>query len=72
MIRHRRLIMRFSDLLSDLKPTIKTLRQLRHPRPRSDRVQHLDEAEVNFPSPALVEFREPEDGARRGWSMPTV
>src|SRR6266481_1723360 len=30
MIRHRSLIMLFSDLLSDPEPTIKTLKQLRH------------------------------------------
>ena len=62
MVRHRSLIMLFSDLLSDPEPTIKTLRQLRH-RGHDVIVFHiLDEAEVNFPFSGLVDFREPETG----------
>jgi len=62
MIRHRSLIMLFSDLLTDPEPTIKTLKQLRH-RGHDVIVFHiLDEAEVHFPFKGLIDFREPESG----------
>ena len=62
MIRHRSLIMLFSDLLADPEPTIKTLKQLRH-RGHDVIVFHiLDEAEVHFPFKGLIDFREPESG----------
>jgi len=62
MIRHRSLIMLFSDLLAEPQPIIDTLRQLRH-RGHDVIVFHvLDEAEVNFPFDGLCDFREPETG----------
>jgi len=62
MIRHRSLIMLFSDLLAEPQPIIDTLRQLRH-RGHDVIVFHvLDEAEVNFPFDGLCDFREPESG----------
>jgi uncharacterized protein (DUF58 family) len=62
MIKHRSLIMLFSDLLTDPEPTLKTLKQLRH-RGHDVIVFHiLDEAEVHFPFSGLIDFREPETG----------
>ncbi|MGQ0634590.1 MAG: DUF58 domain-containing protein [Planctomycetaceae bacterium] len=62
MIRHRSLILLFSDLLADPGPIAETLRQLRH-RGHDVIVFHvLDEAEVQFPFSGLVDFREPESG----------
>jgi uncharacterized protein (DUF58 family) len=62
MIRHRSLIVLFSDLLAEPEPIIDTLRQLRH-RGHDVIVFHvLDEAEVTFPFGGLVDFREPESG----------
>jgi uncharacterized protein (DUF58 family) len=62
MIRHRSLIMLFSDLLAEPEPITDVLRQLRH-RGHDVIVFHiLDEAEVHFPFDGLVDFREPESG----------
>jgi uncharacterized protein (DUF58 family) len=62
MVRHRSLIILFSDLLTDPEPTVKTLKQLRH-RGHDVIVFHLlDEAEVHFPFKGLIDFREPESG----------
>jgi uncharacterized protein (DUF58 family) len=62
MVRHRSLIMLFSDLLADPQPIIDTLHQLRH-RGHDIIVFHiLDEAEVKFPFAGLIDFREPESG----------
>src|SRR5260221_2103458 len=60
MIRHRSLIMLFSDLLSDPEPTITTLRQLRHRGHDVILFHILDEAEVHFPFSGMVEFEDPE------------
>jgi len=60
MLRHRSLVMLFSDLLGDPEPVFRGLRQLRH-RGHDVIVFHvLDEAEVAFPFDGLVEFEEPE------------
>lgn len=62
MIRHRSLIMLFSDLLAEPQPIFDTLRQLRY-RGHDVIVFHImDEAEVTFPFDGLVDFREPESG----------
>ena len=62
MIRHRSLVMLFSDLLAEPQPIIDTLHQLRH-RGHDVIVFHiLDEAEVTFPFGGLIDFREPETG----------
>lgn len=62
MIKHRSLIMVFSDLLAEPKPILDTLRQLRY-RGHDIIVFHiLDEAEVKFPFDGLIDFREPESG----------
>jgi uncharacterized protein (DUF58 family) len=62
MIRHRSLIMVFTDLLADPEPTIKTLRQLRYRGHDVILFHILDEAEVHFPFHGLVDFRDPETG----------
>jgi uncharacterized protein (DUF58 family) len=62
MIRHRSLIMLFSDLLAEPEPISDTLHQMRH-RGHDVIVFHiLDEAEVQFPFRGLVDFQEPESG----------
>ena len=60
MMRHRSLVMLFSDLLGDPDPTIKALRRLRHGGHDVILFHILDEAEVQFPFDGLVEFEEPE------------
>jgi uncharacterized protein (DUF58 family) len=60
MVRHRSLLMLFSDLLTDAGPVMKCLRQLRY-RGHDVIVFHvLDEAEVNFPFAGMVDLKDPE------------
>jgi uncharacterized protein (DUF58 family) len=76
MLRHRSLVMIFSDLLADPEPIRDALLRLRH-RGHDVIIFHvLDEAEVRFPFEGLVEFTEPEtadrlvidaDAARKGY-----
>jgi uncharacterized protein (DUF58 family) len=62
MLRHRSLVMLFSDLLTDTEPLLQALRRLRH-RGHDVIVFHiLDEAEVHFPFDGLVELYDPETG----------
>lgn len=62
MLRHRSLVMLFSDLLTDTEPLLQALRRLRH-RGHDVIVFHiLDEAEVSFPFDGLVELYDPETG----------
>lgn len=64
MLRHRSLVMLFSDLLADPAPVLNALRRLRH-RGHDVIVFHiLDEAEVTFPFSGLVELEEPESEQR--------
>jgi uncharacterized protein (DUF58 family) len=60
MLRHRSLLMLFSDLLADPEPIIKALRRLRHGGHDVILFHILDEAEVSFPFEGVVEFEEPE------------
>jgi uncharacterized protein (DUF58 family) len=60
MLRHRSLVMIFSDLLTDTIPVIQSLRQLRHGGHDVILFHILDEAEVKFPFEGLVELEEPE------------
>jgi uncharacterized protein (DUF58 family) len=60
MLRHRSLVMVFSDLLSDPEPIIQSLRRLRHGGHDVILFHVLDEAEVKFPFDGMVEFEEPE------------
>jgi len=64
MLRHRSLVMLFSDLLAEPEPVLNALRRLRH-RGHDVIVFHiLDEAEVTFPFEGLVELEEPESRQR--------
>jgi uncharacterized protein (DUF58 family) len=60
MLRHRSLIMVFSDLLVDSDPVIRSLRQLRHAGHDLILFHILDEAEVGFPFNGMVELEDPE------------
>ena len=60
MLRHRSLLMIFSDLLADPEPIRDALLRLRH-RGHDVSVFHiLDEAEVKFPFDGMVDFTDPE------------
>ena len=60
MLKHRSLLMIFSDLLADPAPVIQSLRQLRHGGHDVILFHILDEAEVHFPFDGVVEFEDPE------------
>jgi uncharacterized protein (DUF58 family) len=62
MIRHRSLIMLFSDLLCDPQPVLDSLHLLRHAGHDVILFHVLDEAEVQFPFDGLSEFQDPETG----------
>ncbi len=64
MLRHRSLVMLFSDLLADPEPIIHALHRLRHGGHDVILFHVLDEAEVRFPFEGLVEFEEPESNER--------
>jgi uncharacterized protein (DUF58 family) len=64
MLKHRSLVMIFSDLLVDSGPVIQSLRQLRHGGHDVILFHVLDEAEVKFPFEGLVELEEPESQER--------
>jgi uncharacterized protein (DUF58 family) len=60
MLRHRSLVMIFSDLLVDPEPVIQSLHRLRHGGHDVILFHILDEAEVSFPFSGVVELEEPE------------
>ncbi len=60
MLKHRSLVMLFSDLLADPDPIIKALHRLRHGGHDVILFHVLDEAEVEFPFDGMIEFEEPE------------
>lgn len=60
MLRHRSLVMVFSDLLADPEPVIKALRRLRHGGHDVILFHILDEAEAAFPFDGVVELEDPE------------
>lgn len=62
MIRHRSLVMLFSDLLADPEPIYKALHRLRHGGHDVIVFHILDEAEALFPFDGMVELEEPETG----------
>lgn len=62
MVKHRSLIMLFSDLLSDPEPIIQSLHMLRHAGHDVILFHILDEAEVHFPFDGMVDLRDPESG----------
>ena len=76
MLRHRSLVMVFSDLLADPEPVRESLLRLRHGGHDVILFHVLDEAEVKFPFQGMVELDEPEtrdklvidaDAARAGY-----
>lgn len=60
MLRHRSLVMIFSDLLADPEPVRRALHRLRHGGHDVILFHILDEAEVKFPFDGMVELEEPE------------
>jgi uncharacterized protein (DUF58 family) len=60
MIRHRSLVMVFSDLLAEPEPVMTALSKLRHRGHDVILFHILDEAEVYFPFEGMVELEEPE------------
>ena len=60
MLRHRSLVMLFTDLLAEPEPVLQALRRLRHGGHDVILFHILDEAEVRFPFDGMVEFEEPE------------
>src|SRR5690606_37579043 len=60
MLRHRSLVMLFSDLLTEIKPLMQALHRLRHRGHDIILFHILDEAEVRFPFEGLVELEDPE------------
>lgn len=62
MVRHRSLMMVFTDLLGDLDATIQSLHLLRHAGHDVILFHVLDEAEVTFPFDGMVDLHEPESG----------
>jgi uncharacterized protein (DUF58 family) len=64
MLRHRSLVMIFSDLLVDTQPVIQSLRQLRHGGHDVILFHVLDEAEVHFPFNGICELEDPETSDR--------
>lgn len=60
MLRHRSLVMVFSDLLTDYEANIRALRRLRHGGHDVILFHILDEAEVKFPFTGSCEFEDPE------------
>lgn len=60
MLRHRSLVMLFSDLLTEPEPVISALGRLRHRGHDVILFHILDEAEVNFPFAGMVELEDPE------------
>lgn len=62
MIRHRSLIMLFSDLLADPEPIHKSLHRLRHAGHDLIVFHVFDEAEATFPFQGMIELEDPESG----------
>jgi uncharacterized protein (DUF58 family) len=60
MLKHRSLVMLFSDLFADPEPVMHALRRLRHGGHDVILFHILDEAEVRFPFDGMIEFEEPE------------
>ncbi len=60
MVRHKSLMMIFSDLLCEPEPVIQALHRLRHGGHDVILFHILDEAEVRFPFEGLVQFEDPE------------
>ena len=64
MLRHRSLVMIFSDLLADVEPIRDALLRMRHRGHDVILFHVLDEAEERFPYEGVVELTEPEQGQK--------
>ncbi len=64
MLKHRSLIMLFSDLLAEPEPVLQALRRVRHAGHDVILFHVLDEAEVAFPFEGMVELEDPESEDR--------
>ena len=64
LLKHRSLVMMFTDLLTEPEPVITALRRLRHAGHDVILFHILDEAEVRFPFHGLIEFHEPESNEK--------
>jgi uncharacterized protein (DUF58 family) len=64
MLRHRSVVMIFSDLLADPEPVMQSLFQLRHGGHDVILFHVMDEAEVGFPFDGMIVFEEPESRDR--------
>ncbi len=60
MLKHRSLVMVFTDLFAETEPVLRALHRLRHGGHDVILFHVLDEAEVQFPFRGMVEFEEPE------------
>ena len=65
MVRHRSLMMIFSDLLVDPDPVLQSLRMLRHGGHDVILFHVLDEAEATFPFDGMVDLTDPENGSNQ-------
>ena len=64
LIRHKSLVMVFSDLLAEPGPVFQAMRRLRHRGHDVILFHILDEAEVHFPYDGMIEFEDPETSER--------
>lgn len=64
MLKHRTLVMIFTDLLEEIDPVFQSLYRLRHGGHDVILFHVLDEAEVNFPFQGMCEFEDPETGEK--------
>lgn len=64
MLKHKSLVMIFSDLLGDPDEIIESLRRLRHGGHDVILFHIMDEAEVSFPFDGLMELEDPESGEK--------
>lgn len=64
MLRHKSLVMLFTDLLAEPEEAMQALRRLRHGGHDVILFHILDEAEVTFPFDGVVELEDPETGER--------
>ena len=64
MLKHRSVVMIFSDLLADQDEVMKAIYQLRHRNNDVILFHILDEAEVTFPFDGMVELEDPETHER--------
>lgn len=64
MVRHKSLVMLFSDLLTDPGPILDAIRMLRFAGHDVILFHVLDEAEVTFPFQGMCDFLDPERGQR--------